>query len=423
MIKKLLFLTILFLYSGSLFAQGKWSVVTKMPYPVSGGQAVLYNDKIYILGGYSDSLQASVDWIQEYNVAKNLWRIAGHMLQPRENFVAAVWDTSLMFFGGVRQNSTEKENLASWNFRSEIQPAIFSTDPNFGRALSTGHIKNDYFYIIGGNPFQPDRTLPYILEYDLKSKAISYTLDTIYASAEKPQQQMTMLINNDLYILGGVYTGIMRTISRFNIVTKKYESLADKLIEPRAGGAAIFNSVINQAFILGGTNESNKALASVEQISVKSGGGLNIIKVDSLRFARKSPMVVNYKNTIIVFGGTGRNGKVVPEVESYVSDVVIAAEDEKIPTETKLFANYPNPFNPSTNVRFQLSDRANVSLDVYSVLGQHIITLEKGDLSRGYYEYQWDGKDINGKLVSSGVYLLTLRTQNFVQTKKMLFLK
>ena len=60
-----------------------------MPYPVSGGQVVYdiaaRSNKIYIFGGYSDSLQSAVDWIQEYDAKENSWKMVGHMIQREIN--------------------------------------------------------------------------------------------------------------------------------------------------------------------------------------------------------------------------------------------------------------------------------------------------------------------------------------------------
>ena len=86
--------------------------------------------------------------------------------------------------------------------------------------------------------------------------------------------------------------------------------------------------------------------------------------------------------------------------------------------------NFPNPFNPSTTIQFELGkDFGQVSLVVYNLLGQQVKVLKNGSLKQGYYDVVWDGKNENGNYVSSGVYFYRLSTEGFSQTKKMIMLK
>ena len=94
-----------------------------------------------------------------------------------------------------------------------------------------------------------------------------------------------------------------------------------------------------------------------------------------------------------------------------------------LPTEFRLDQNYPNPFNPETNISFSLPRQSNVTLEVFSLLGQRVATLHQGSLSSGYHAIGWDGADDNGSPVATGVYFYRLSTEEFVQTKKMLLLK
>jgi hypothetical protein len=96
--------------------------------------------------------------------------------------------------------------------------------------------------------------------------------------------------------------------------------------------------------------------------------------------------------------------------------------DEKLiglnPSEFKLYANFPNPFNPSTKIRYAISETAFTTLRIYSLIGQEISILINEEKSPGIYEI-----DFNASELTSGTYLCELRTGNFVQTKKMILLK
>ncbi|MCF7921859.1 MAG: DUF4957 domain-containing protein, partial [Candidatus Marinimicrobia bacterium] len=96
---------------------------------------------------------------------------------------------------------------------------------------------------------------------------------------------------------------------------------------------------------------------------------------------------------------------------------------EQIPTTYLLAENYPNPFNPTTLIDFQLPEAGNVSLVVHDVLGREVNRLVNGEMQPGYYQTSWNGLTSSGTSVSGGVYFYTIRSGSFVQTKKMLYLK
>ena len=99
-----------------------------------------------------------------------------------------------------------------------------------------------------------------------------------------------------------------------------------------------------------------------------------------------------------------------------------------IPTETRIFANYPNPFNPETWIPYQLSDPAEVTLHISSVDGILVRTLALGHQAAGTYHSKsraayWDGRNEHGERVASGVYFYTLSAGNFTATQKMFIRK
>ena len=95
----------------------------------------------------------------------------------------------------------------------------------------------------------------------------------------------------------------------------------------------------------------------------------------------------------------------------------------KVPTVYALAQNYPNPFNPMTQISYQLPGSSKVQLAIYNVFGQKVRTLVDGEQPAGFYSVRWDGLNDAGVPVSSGVYLYRIQTQDFTETKKMLFMK
>jgi hypothetical protein len=93
------------------------------------------------------------------------------------------------------------------------------------------------------------------------------------------------------------------------------------------------------------------------------------------------------------------------------------------PVATALHANYPNPFNPQTTLRFDIARAGPVSLEIYDLAGRRVITLVNESLPAGAHQRQWDGRDELGRTLSSGVYYGRLTTVEGAQMIKMTLLK
>ncbi|MBC8183885.1 T9SS type A sorting domain-containing protein [candidate division KSB1 bacterium] len=159
------------------------------------------------------------------------------------------------------------------------------------------------------------------------------------------------------------------------------------------------------------------------------------------------PVLLNGDWLIPLYGGVGyedyfiidREGKVAYRVHTYnrsaieaqldivLSSTGVSDEDfeNQLPDKFSLKQNYPNPFNPSTIIEFNLNntDQKTVSLKVYDLLGRHISTLVNAKLSAGNHSYEWNGKDVSGNQVTSGVYQYVLQVGNKKEVKKMLLIR
>lgn len=94
-----------------------------------------------------------------------------------------------------------------------------------------------------------------------------------------------------------------------------------------------------------------------------------------------------------------------------------------IPKSYVLHQNYPNPFNPSTTINFEVPKTANVEIKIFDGLGRHVNTIVNEQFDTGAHKVVWDGKTSFGFHAPSGVYLYTMKSNDFVETKKMLMLK
>jgi hypothetical protein len=100
-------------------------------------------------------------------------------------------------------------------------------------------------------------------------------------------------------------------------------------------------------------------------------------------------------------------------------------EDEPVdvPSYYVLLPNYPNPFNNVTNIVFGIPYAAKVKLFVYDITGQKIKTLADGEMDAGFYSIKWHGEKNNGLPVTSGVYILSMITDQFTKSYKMILLR
>jgi len=121
--------------------------------------------------------------------------------------------------------------------------------------------------------------------------------------------------------------------------------------------------------------------------------------------------------------GLAMNG----EVEDYLLTVdmydAIHQQDNSKPETFELYQNFPNPFNPETAIRYDIPENARVEITVYNIKGQKVIDLVHRDQQPGAYQVTWRGRDASGRPVSSGLYLYTIRADDYFKTMKLIYLQ
>jgi len=106
-----------------------------------------------------------------------------------------------------------------------------------------------------------------------------------------------------------------------------------------------------------------------------------------------------------------------------VTTLTAKTTDVTLPSDYSLSQNYPNPFNPTTTISFALPVAGRAKLEVYNILGVLVATPFDGEAAAGTTAVEWDGKNIQGESVASGVYLYRLSSGSFSETRKMMLLK
>ena len=114
------------------------------------------------------------------------------------------------------------------------------------------------------------------------------------------------------------------------------------------------------------------------------------------------------------------------------SGLAISSENTSLtPERFQLGQNYPNPFNPTTQFDYSVPVESEVVIKVYNILGQEIRTLVNGNVPRGVYTIEWNGKNNQGLMVANGVYMYRIEAKNiiagsdqtFTETRKMILVR
>jgi len=136
------------------------------------------------------------------------------------------------------------------------------------------------------------------------------------------------------------------------------------------------------------------------------------------------------RTLIVQFGGSGgvchedwKRPSAWGYLEVLGGPTAVENEVATLPSEFRLSSNYPNPFNPTTTLKYELPKIAEVSIVVYNVLGKEIKTLVQAQKPAGFYTLEWDGTNELGMNVPSGLYFVKMVTAEYSHTQKMMLLK
>ncbi|NLO11127.1 MAG: T9SS type A sorting domain-containing protein, partial [Candidatus Cloacimonetes bacterium] len=138
----------------------------------------------------------------------------------------------------------------------------------------------------------------------------------------------------------------------------------------------------------------------------------------SIVYQAPSP-VVNIDSVILISSNDASN----PAIMLPIRVNVVSNDNTGIPAVTKLEGNFPNPFNPTTTIRFATHKPGSVRLSIFNIKGQLVRKLVDKDLPAGNHAIIWDGKDQYNRSVSSGIYLYRMEAPGYTQSLKMMLMK
>jgi hypothetical protein len=149
----------------------------------------------------------------------------------------------------------------------------------------------------------------------------------------------------------------------------------------------------------------------------------------SLDAGQSQEIIVNFDSSEIDEGL--HCGNIVITCDSWDTKIIpvtlnvfqVDDDNELIPESFKLIGNFPNPFNPETEILFRLPDNSQVSLKIYNIKGQMIRSFKITEANSGINSVIWDGNNQKGEPVSSGVYFYKLKSGGKEISRKMILLK
>ncbi len=218
-------------------------------------------------------------------------------------------------------------------------------------------------------------------------------------------------------------------------------SIDGRYVDKKYDGAlpqSVSGSVICHASVSQWCNVANKKVSDVERKErcARLAGDVASKTVEILNAHFASQFVSTYvRNSYaaqcLTCHGPNVKNNVMTEMNCqpchgnpHSSSAVAEQNGTGIPGEYKLDHNYPNPFNPSTTIRFSIPTQQKVAVEIYDITGQVVQKLVNHEvLSPGNYTVEWNGRDVLGNTVASGIYFARMVTENYMRTIKLNLVK
>jgi N-acetylneuraminic acid mutarotase len=369
-----------------------------LPIPLGAGTCEVWNNSIYHFGG-SNNWSGSIcyprvyrfdgtNWAYEDSIPdNNMWGVTS-VLVGDDVYLIGAWPY------GPELNRRYNLNTGEWVYLAE-SPNTYHT---WG---ITAELLSGIIYL-----FNPDGEC---FAYDIATDTWS---NRTFNSATGTRDLSSILYQNEIYIIGWD-----------NSTFYKYTPSADQWTQlsnsPYQVGACAMGIINNLIYFVGG-NSGGSHGAEYKTILVYditiNGWSIDLREISSKRHWMAT---AEYKGGLYVVGGIDSIANAVDIVEEIVPQGTAGVRIEsEIPESYSLSQNYPNPFNPGTKINYSIPEVSFISLKVYDVLGNEIVTLVNEEKYAGNYSV-----DFKADALPSGTYFYKLTAGNFSETRKMILLR
>lgn len=157
---------------------------------------------------------------------------------------------------------------------------------------------------------------------------------------------------------------------------------------------------------------------------------ISLIMICSFSMA-KSKVIINGNSSIIIESRSEKTNLFVENIEKVNGGMLIHknysslsdSKSESIPRNFVIEKAYPNPFNPTTNIKYGIENTSDIDIVIYDMNGKIVSVYYINAQSPGWHQFIWDGTDVRHQQVSTGIYLVTIRAGENILRQKVTFLK
>ncbi|MFQ5641231.1 MAG: T9SS type A sorting domain-containing protein [bacterium] len=441
-----------------------WTSKAKMPTPRAFSAAVAVRGNIYVIGGTLASTLESLNTVEAYNPKTGVWKTKANMPTIRTAFSGIAMDDKIYAFGGTSNISSIGSvftTVEEYNPDAAALPASqISHVSGAGGATvaalvddSTQFTQNGYRITFNDTLFE--NTVYDVLNVGTGEKVIenaAHKLDGVTPGPLFNGLRLLIKDHNPAQVdqkNTGWQVGLSEWQAKIAVtdltsgfeVIKGYAHPADykiTLFENIADtSVAMFGwPATPMSFHVWNMSENRKAPI----VFAESDADQQISRFDRIIILEpKQDGELGVTWTILFSGSAGdappqigdefifKTLKPVTTEDIYEFNTIVSAAEsggaDLLPDEPILYMNYPNPFNPSTTITYDLPRTLQIEIAVYNVLGRRVVTLKNGKQQAGRHEVHWDGRDSHGILVGSGLYFSKLITENGSISHKMVLLK
>jgi hypothetical protein len=226
---------------------------------------------------------------------------------------------------------------------------------------------------------------------------------------QEEKQTEGEVVDGILYVFGGYNGSVSNRIDAYDIQNNEWSFIGYMPVGISAHHTTVSGKYI---WLIGGYD-------NLESVAVFNTETYDFTQLNTNMTGRRHCGTEVIGDNLYVYGGNiATYGPALSSLEyADISDYTVSVDDYKVqmPKQCILYQNHPNPFNPITNIQFDIKENETGVLSIYNIKGQMI---ESQQFEAGQHNFNWDASE-----QSSGVYLYKLQTESFVELKKMLLLK
>lgn len=371
---------------------------------------LVHDGYLYVGGRFQIAGEANANHIARYNISEGTWSGLGSGLNDRVQAMAIV--DEVLYAGGTFTNAggNTANRIAKYDLTTETWSALGSGVDGTVRALE---VIGSELYVGGHFTSAGSENANYIARYDTENE----TWHPLGNGTD--DNVLTITANNGNLYAGGSFNQAggneVRKIARYNPADETWISIGG----PQYGYVSAIVISENRLYIGGffqsaaDVNANRVALYDLSEDTWQSlGNGMN-----------DAVLTLAIYGENLLAGGRFITAGSKPAShfarwDFSVNPVSISETVNGIPQGFLLEQNYPNPFNPTTQIRYTLPESGHVSLDVYSISGQHIANVVSRDQTAGEHTATFDASRL-----SSGIYLYRLQVGSMLQIRKMTLIK